>query len=75
MSSSVSIDYEVVADVRNYWTEEVDMINQWFIKANNSEKIILLKTIWEFVNPSSFSLIEPEVKIKNVARILQKIEA
>ena len=32
MSSSVSNGCEVVVDVRNYWIEELDRINQCFIK-------------------------------------------
>ena len=72
MSPSAPIDCEVVVDVRNRWTEEIYKINKCFIKANDSEKIILLKRIRELVNSSTSSLIEPEVKIrkrgKNVAK-------
>ena len=54
----------MAVDARNRWIEELDMINQYFIKANNSEKIILLKRLRKLVNPNTFSLIEPEDKIK-----------
>ena len=45
-------------------TEKVDKINQYFIKINDFEKIILLKRMRELVNPSTYSLIKPEVKIR-----------
>ena len=72
MSPSAPIDCKVVVDMSNRCIEEVDKINQCFIKANNSKKIILLKRMRELVNPSTSSLIKPEVKIKerdkNVAK-------
>ena len=62
----------MVVDMRNRWKEEIHKINQCFIKDNDSKKIILLKRMRELVNPSTSSLIEPEVKIrkhgKNVAK-------
>ena len=64
MSPSALTDCEVVVDVRNHCTQEVDKINQCFIKTNDSEKIILLKRVRELVNPGTFSLIESEVNIR-----------
>ena len=64
MSSSLPINNEVIHDVRNYWTEEINMINQYFSTANDSEKIILLKRLKELVNSYTSCLIEPAVKIK-----------
>jgi len=75
MSPSAPIDCKVVVDMSNRCIEEVDKINQCFIKANNSKKIILLKRMRELVNPGTFSLIEPEVKIWKRGKNVTKNEA
>ena len=74
MSPSASIDYEVVVDARNRWTEEIHKINQCFIKANDSEMIILLKIMRELINPSTCTLIEPKLRKENVVRMLPKMK-
>ena len=64
----------MIVDVRTHWTEELDRINQYFIKAKDYEKIILLKSMQELVNPNTFSLIKPEVKMKKRAKNITKNE-
>jgi histone-lysine N-methyltransferase SETD2 len=64
MSSSVSIDREVVDDLNKRWAEEVEMINQQFSTSNNYEKLMLLKRLREMTNPTTSFLIEPEVKLR-----------
>ena len=75
MSSIVSIDREVIDNLSNRWTEEWHMTNQRIFLANNSKKMMLLKRLRELVNPTTSSIIEPDVKIQKCGKRITKYDA
>ena len=74
MSPLVFIDREVVVDLGNHLSEELEMINQRFFASNNLKRTMLLKRLRELVTLTTSSLIEPAVKIKNMVSVSQNLK-
>ena len=68
MDPITGVDLSVSDDVGCRWSETVCDVNNIFSMANESEKLLMLKRLKEIANPTTTSLLEPQVNIRTRGR-------
>lgn len=68
MNPLEGFEIDVKTNIMNRWKEMLHVVDQKFEHSNESEMLLMFKRLTEIANPSTTSLLEPEVQIKTRGR-------